>query len=200
MTVFILVPILAPAVGQGILLFSGWPAIFGFIIVFSLAVQAWFSYRQPETLLAEQRRPFTMVSIGKGFLEVVRNVPAMVYTLVAGAVFGGFMGYLNSCQQIFQAQYGLGKLFPLFFGGLAFSAGIAAIINGNLVMRFGMHALTYRALYAITALSWLLFLISWLGDGHPPLWQFMTVCVAWFFSSAWCLATSTRWRWNNWVM
>ena len=78
-------------------------------------------------------------------------------------------------------QYGLGKLFPLFFGGLAFSAGLAAIINGNLVMRFGMHRLTYRALYAITGLSWLLLLVSWMSDGHPPLWQFMAICVPWFF-------------------
>ena len=181
MTIFILVPILAPALGQGILLFTGWPAIFAFFIAFSLFVQAWLSVRQPETLPPGYRRPFTLVSIGTGFLEVVRNVPAMVYTLVAGGVFGAFMGYLNSCQQIFQVQYGLGKLFPLFFGGLAFSAGVAAVINGNLVLRFGMHRLTRRALYAVTVLSWLVLLISWLGDGHPPLWQFMAVCVAWFF-------------------
>ena len=181
MTVFILVPILAPAVGQGILLFSGWQAIFGFIILFSFAVQAWFTIRQPETLLPENRRAFTLVSIGQGFFEVIRNLPAMVFTLVAGSVFGGFMGYLNSCQQIFQVQYGLGKLFPLFFGGLAFAAGLAAIINGNLVMQFGMHRLTYRALYAITGLSWLLLLVSWMHGGHPPLWQFMAICVPWFF-------------------
>ena len=181
MTIFILVPILAPALGQGILLFTGWPAIFAFFIAFSLLVQAWLSVRQQETLPPEYRRPFTLVSIGTGFLEVVRNGPAMVYTLVAGAVFGAFMGYLNSCQQIFQVQYGLGKLFPLFFGGLAFSAGVAAVINGNLVVRFGMHRLTRRALYAVTVLSWLILLISWLGDGQPPLWQFMAVCVAWFF-------------------
>jgi DHA1 family bicyclomycin/chloramphenicol resistance-like MFS transporter len=181
MTIFILVPILAPALGQGILLFTGWPAIFAFFIVFSLFVQAWLSLRQPETLPPEYRRPFTLASIGTGFLEVVRNGPAMVYTLVAGSVFGAFMGYLNSCQQIFQVQYGLGKLFPLFFGGLAFSAGLAAVINGNLVMHFGMHRLTRRALYAVMTLSWLILLISWLGSGHPPLWQFMAVCIAWFF-------------------
>jgi len=181
MTVFILVPILAPAVGQGILLFSGWPTIFGFIILFSFAVQTWFTVRQPETLLPQNRRPFTLVSIRRGFHEVLRNVPAMVFTLVAGCVFGAFMGYLNSCQQIFQVQYGLGKLFPLFFGGLAFFAGIAAIINGNLVVRLGMHRLTYGALAAVCCLSWLLLLLSWIGDGQPPLWQFMAVCLPWFF-------------------
>ena len=181
MTIFILVPILAPALGQGILLFTGWPAIFGFFIVFSLLVQTWLSLRQPETLPAEYRRPFTLASIGTGFLEVVRCGPAMIYTAVAGSVFGAFMGYLNSCQQVFQVQYGLGRLFPLYFGGLALSAGVAAVINGNLVLRFGMHRLTRRALYAVAVLSWLILLITLLGGGHPPLWQFMAVCVAWFF-------------------
>jgi DHA1 family bicyclomycin/chloramphenicol resistance-like MFS transporter len=181
MTVFILVPILAPAVGQGILLVSAWTTIFAFIILFSIAVQAWFTVRQPETLLPGNRRPFTLVSIRRGFYEVLRNVPAMVFTLVAGSVFGAFMGYLNSCQQIFQVQYGLGKLFPLFFGGLAFFAGVAAVINGNLVMRLGMHRLAYGALAAVCGLSWLLLLLSWMGGGQPPLWQFMAVCVPWFF-------------------
>jgi DHA1 family bicyclomycin/chloramphenicol resistance-like MFS transporter len=181
MTIFILVPVLAPALGQGILLFADWPAIFLFIIAFGLTVQGWLTLRQPETLAPEYRRPFTLKGIGTGLLEVLRNGPAMVYTVVAGCMFGAFMGYLNSCQAVFQQQYGLGKLFPLFFGGLAFSAGISAIINGNLVMRFGMRRLTHSALYVITALSWFLFLLSVMQAGEPPLWQFMAACVAWFF-------------------
>jgi DHA1 family bicyclomycin/chloramphenicol resistance-like MFS transporter len=181
MTIFILVPILAPALGQGILLFAGWRVIFAVFIGFSVVVLAWLVLRQPETLAPEHRRPFTLVSIGQGFREVIGNGAAMAYTLVAGAVFGAFMGYLNSCQQIFQVQYGLGRLFPLFFGGLALFVGIAAVVNGKLVMRFGMHRLTRRALYAVTALSWLFLLLSGLFGGHPPLALFMAVFVGWFF-------------------
>ena len=181
MTIFILVPILAPALGQGILLIAGWRTIFAVFIGFSIAVQLWIGLRQPETLAPEHRRPFTMVSIGTGLLEVVRCRAAMAYTLVAGGVFGAFMGYLNSCQQVFQLQYGLGKLFPLLFGGMAFSTGIAAVVNGQLVLRFGMHRLSRRALYAVTLLSWLLLAISWAYGGHPPLWIFLAIGVGWFF-------------------
>jgi DHA1 family bicyclomycin/chloramphenicol resistance-like MFS transporter len=181
MTIFILVPILAPALGQGILLFAGWRMIFAVFIGLSAVVLAWLVLRQPETLAPEHRRPFTLVSIGKGFFEVISNGPAMAYTLVAGAVFGGFMGYLNSCQQIFQVQYGLGKLFPLYFGGLALFIGVAAVVNGQLVMRFGMHRLTRRALYAVTLLSWVLLSLSGWFAGHPPLPAFMVVFVGWFF-------------------
>ena len=181
MTVFILVPILAPAVGQGILLVADWRAIFVFILLFSTTVQVSLHLRQPETLPPEHRRPFTLVSVRAAFLEVVRNGPAMVFTLIAGAVFGAFMGYLNSCQQIFGVQYGLGPLFPLVFGGLALSAGLAAMLNGSLVVRIGMHRLTYRALYVITALSWSLFAAALAANGHPPLWLFLALCLAWFF-------------------
>ena len=181
MTVFILVPVLAPAVGQGILLVADWRAIFAFILLFSGGVQLWLALRQAETLPPALRRPFTLVSVRAAFAEVLRNVPAMVYTLVAGCTFGAFMGYLNACQQIFGEQYGLGPWFPLVFASLALSAGLAAMLNGSLVVRLGMHRLTYRALYAITALSWALLLVSAAFGGHPPLWLFLALCVGWFF-------------------
>lgn len=182
MTVFILVPILAPAVGQGVLLLTGhWRAIFAFILLFSVAVQVWLTLRQPETLPPALRRPFTLVSVRMAIFEVLRNAPAMVYTLVAGCTFGAFMGYLNTCQQIFGAQYGLGARFPLVFAGLALSAGLAAMLNGHLVVRLGMHRLTFAALHVIMVLSWSLFLLGWATGGQPPLWAFLSPLVAWFF-------------------
>ena len=60
---------------------------------------------------------------------------------VAGLVFGAFVGYLVSAQQIFQKQYGLGPLFPLSFAALSLAIGSASIVNGRLVMRFGMRLL-----------------------------------------------------------
>ena len=182
MTVFILVPILAPAVGQGILLLTGnWRSIFAFILLFSIAVEVWLALRQPETLPPAYRRPFTLVSVRAAFLEVLRNRPAMIYTLVAGCTFGAFMGYLNTCQPIFGVQYGLGALFPLVFAGLALSAGLAAMLNGHLVVRFGMHRLTFGALYLIMALSWLLLLVGLATGGQPPLWLFLPPLIVWFF-------------------
>ena len=41
MTVFILVPILAPALGQFILLFSGWRTIFGLFVVLAVLIAVW---------------------------------------------------------------------------------------------------------------------------------------------------------------
>ena len=105
----------------------------------------------------------------------------MVYTLVAACVSGAFLGYLNSCQQIFQEQYGLGLLFPVYFGGLALSVGVAALLNSWMVMRFGMHALANRALLLMMVFSWLFLFIVWVNGGHPPLWLFVANCLALFF-------------------
>ena len=181
MTVFILVPIFAPALGQAILLLAGWRAIFGVFIVLALATLVWLSLRQPETLPKDQRRHFTLKNITAAFHEVLMSRLAMVYTLVAGCVSGAFLSYLNTSQQIFQVQYDQGKLFPLYFGILAVSVGFAALLNSALVMRYGMHALVHRALLLMMAFSWLFLAIVWACAGHPPLWLFMAICLALFF-------------------
>jgi DHA1 family bicyclomycin/chloramphenicol resistance-like MFS transporter len=96
-------------------------------------------------------------------------------------VSGAFLSYLNTSQQIFQVQYGLGRLFPLYFSILAFSVGLASLLNGRLVMRLGMHALANRALFLMTVLAWLFLAMAWWFDGHPPLWLFILICFVLFF-------------------
>ena len=181
MTVFILVPIFAPALGQGILLVAGWRTIFGVFIILALLLLGWLSLRQPETLPPEKRKPFTLRNIFSAFGEVLKSRVAVTYSLVAGCISGAFLSYLNTSQQIFQEQYGLGKLFPVFFGLLAIAVGCASLLNSAMVMRFGMHQLANGALRLMMVLSWLFLLIVWLNDGHPALWLFMALCLALFF-------------------
>jgi len=181
MTVFILVPIFAPALGQGILLFAGWRTIFGSFVLLAVMTMLWLGLRQAETLPKEQRKPFTLRNIRAGYREVLLSRVSVVYTLVAGCVSGAFLGYLNSSQQIFQVQYELGTQFPLYFAVLAIAVGCASLLNSQMVMRLRMHALANRALWLMMFLSWLFLLIVWFAGGHPPLWLFMVVCLAMFF-------------------
>jgi DHA1 family bicyclomycin/chloramphenicol resistance-like MFS transporter len=181
MTVFILVPIFAPALGQAILIFAGWRSIFGAFVVLALSILVWLSLRQAETLAKDQRRPFTLRNVKAALLEVMKSRMAMIYMLVAGCISGAFLSYLNTSQQIFQVQYGLGTQFPIYFGVLAVAVGIASLLNSRLVMRFGMHALANRALLLMMALSWLFLAIVWFYEGRPPLWLFMANCLALFF-------------------
>ena len=59
MAVFILVPVIAPSLGQAVLGVAGWRTIFGLYLTLALVVMVWFGWRQEETLPPERRRPFS---------------------------------------------------------------------------------------------------------------------------------------------
>ncbi|MFK7802680.1 MAG: multidrug effflux MFS transporter [Anaerolineae bacterium] len=182
MSVFILVPILAPAVGQGILLFAGWRSIFGVLLISAIVVFLWFSIRQPETLLPENRIPFSVSRISAAFKEVFTNRVALGFTLASGLFSGAFLGYLNSAQPVFQDLYGLGERFPLIFAIISIASGLASFINARLVLRFGMRWLTNAANSSLTVLSILYFIYAVMQQGQPPLWTFIAYFLLNFFA------------------
>lgn len=181
MAVFIVVPALAPAAGQAVLLFAEWRAIFGLLLAQGAVAWIWFALRQPETLPVANRMPLSVSRIGHAVLETCRNRVALGFTVAAGIVFGAFLGYLTSAQQIFQGQYGVGEAFPLYFGGLALVLGAASIVNAKMVVRVGMLAMSTRALGGLVLTSAMFSVAATILDGHPPLWFFMVFLSAAFF-------------------
>jgi len=181
MMVFILVPIIAPSFGQAILIFASWQAIFGTLFTLALITMIWFAIRQPETLPVDRRIPFSLNRIWMGVREVFADRIALGYTIAAGLVFGAFMGYLNSAQQIFQGQYGLGTDFPLYFAIIALSIGSASFLNGRLVMRYGMRYLSNWAVQILVLLSISFALLGFFHAGNPSLLVLMIYLMASFF-------------------
>jgi DHA1 family bicyclomycin/chloramphenicol resistance-like MFS transporter len=181
MTVFILVPMIAPTLGQAILIFSNWRGIFVSFVLIAAINLVWFGLRMPETLTPERRAPFSFGRIRTAMLEIVRNRTAIGYTLSAGIVGGAFLGYLNSAQQIFQEQYGLGARFPLYFAIISFSIGLASFLNTRLVMRFGMRFLVRWSMRTILGLAIFALGLAALSGGHPPLWFLMAYLMTTFF-------------------
>lgn len=181
MAVFILVPMIAPALGQAVLLVANWRSIFGVLLTLALIAFAWFGIRQPETLPPSQRTKFSLRRIVAAVGEVLRDRCALGYTIASGLVFGAFLGYLNSAQQIFQLQFSLGTRFPLYFAALALAVGCASILNAQLVVRFGMRLLSWRALVTATVVSSGYFVFAWTAAGNSPLWTVMTWGLITFF-------------------
>ena len=181
MMVFILVPMIAPTLGQAILLFTGWRAIFGSFVLLAAIIMAWFALRQPETLATENRAPFSFKRIIKTTIEIIKIRPTLGYTVTAGLIGGAHLGYLNSAQQVFQEQYALGKLFPLYFAVIAFSIGLAFFLNARLVMRLGMRSLVRWSLLLIFGLSSAAFGMALFAAGQPPLWLLMAYFMMVFF-------------------
>ena len=179
--VFILVPIVAPALGQVMLDAFGWRSIFVVYLAMGLLTSVWFGVRQEETLPAGRRMPLSLPRLAGAAREVLTNRVAVSYTVAAGLVFGAFLGYLTSAQQILQEQYALGARFPFYFSTLAVAIGGASLANARLVMRYGMRALSQWSLWGIFAASVVFTGVAAAAAGHPPLWMLMVYLMASFF-------------------
>jgi len=181
MTVLLLIPMVAPTLGQAILFQAGWRSIFFSFVFMALITLVWFALRMPETLTPEKRTPFSMQRITNATLEIIKIRPAFGYTLSIGLISGAFLGYLNSAQQIFQEGYALEERFPLYFATIAFSIGIASFLNARLVLRFGMRFLVWWSLIVILGLSSLTLGIATITTGQLPLWLVTTYLMSTFF-------------------
>ena len=181
MAIFILVPAIAPAIGQVVMLFAHWRAIFWLLLVMAVIAFVWFALRQPETLQAAGRRRFSLRQIAGGIREALGYRAMTGYTLAAGIIFGAFVGYLSSAQQIFQNAYDVGDWFAVYFGCASLAIGAASVFNSKLVVGLGMRYMTWRALIGLTLLSFLFVPVVLFGDGLPPLWVFMTWLLLAFF-------------------
>ena len=182
MAVFILVPAVAPAIGQGVLVVSHWRAIFALLLMMALIAFMWFALRQPETLAHDARRTFSIRNIAGGIAEAFGYRILTGYTLATGLIFGAFLGYLSSAQQVFQTTYETGRWFSVYFGVAALAVGAASVLNAKMVMQLGMRLLTWRALVGLTVSSGLFLAVVLVWDG-APLWAFM----AWLLIAFFCV-------------
>ena len=167
--VFMVIPVIAPGLGQLVMLFSEWHTIFTFMAAIALAVTVWTAMRLPETLHPEYRRPFTLGSILGGFRIVLTNRVSLCYTLATTIVFGALFGFINSAQQIYVGIYGLGVWFPVLFAGVAGMMALSSFANSQLVGRFGMRRLSHGALIGFMIVNCILFAVSLLGPVPLPL-------------------------------
>jgi DHA1 family bicyclomycin/chloramphenicol resistance-like MFS transporter len=181
MTVLLLIPMIAPSLGQAILLRAGWRSIFFSFVLIALLTIIWFALRMPETLSLEKRIPFSLQRIVGATIEIIKIRSAIGYTVSIGLISGTFLGYLNSAQQIFQEHYALGERFPLYFALIAFSIGVASFLNARLVLRFGMRFLVWWSLIAIVTLATLTLGIVIVTSGQLPLWLVLIYLMSTFF-------------------
>ncbi len=181
MAIFILVPAIAPAIGQAIMLVSSWRNIFTLLLITALIAFVWFALRQPETLKLENRHKFSLANIAAGVLEALSYRIVLGYTITSGIIFGSFLGYLNSAQQIFQVTYESGDWFAVYFGVAALAIGLASIFNSKVVIKLGMRFMTWRALICLTVTSIMFLIIVFWNNGTPSLWSFMIWLLISFF-------------------
>ncbi|MEM6464066.1 MAG: multidrug effflux MFS transporter [Pseudomonadota bacterium] len=177
-TIFMIVPIVAPAIGQLIISFLSWEWIFIFLGVAGLLLALWSGARLKETLPVDERLPLSFSAIGNAFREIVTNRLAMGYTLASTLCFGGLFAFVISAQQIFQTIYRLDHYFVVAF---ALIAGVMAVVNftnGYIVRRVGMRLISHSALIAFAIFGTILLLISLAGNPPFPVAHLMLAAIA----------------------
>ncbi|MCF6295699.1 MAG: multidrug effflux MFS transporter [Flavobacteriaceae bacterium] len=179
--VFILVPVIAPALGQFLLNFYNWESIFYVTLIYGILVMFWFWKRQPETLPKEKRIKLTPSLFINGAKEFLKYKNAVAFTLVSGFITGSFMVYLSTSQQIFEQQYNLADLFPYIFASLAISVGLATYLNSRLVVKYGMWRIAYLGTIAYVIISVLYVVLFWSG-ANPSIEILMSFFALQFFA------------------
>ena len=182
MMVFIIVPIIAPSLGQLLLFRFQWHSIFWGLLLYALILGTWFTSRMPETLDPNFRRPISLASMWDSLKQCVHNRSTFGYATAVGLMQGVLMAYIGSSEQIFQRDvYQLGEHFPLMFGAIAMSMGLAAFTNSRLVARFGMRRMAHSALWLFLTLTSVLTVSAWAFNGHPPIALFAPLLAACLF-------------------
>jgi len=164
--VFILVPVIAPTLGQFLLNFYNWESIFYVNLIFGALIMLWFWRRQSETLVIEKRIRFKPRIFIDGTREFLKHKHSIGFTFISGFITGSFMVYLSTAQQIFQVQYDLADMFPYIFASLAISVGLATYFNSQLVVKYGMWRISFIAVIAYVIISILYVVLFW-GSPNP---------------------------------
>lgn len=167
-TTFMIVPIVAPTIGQQIEFLTNWKGIFAFNAIAGALILLWMATRLKETLRPEDRRSLALGSLANAFREIVTNRITAGYAVASTLTLIALFSYIICVQQVYGELYGLGDLFPYAFGGSAIGVAVAALFSAKLVRRLGMRPVAHGALLIFTVSGLLLFLLA-LG-GNPPFW------------------------------
>lgn len=146
-TVFMLVPILAPGIGQIVLLFAGWRWIFVVLAVLSSCLAVWISLRLEETLHPEFRQPVHLTTVARNMGRTLTDRTSIGYVVGSSLTFGSVMAYVSSSQQLLGEHFGAGTLFPVLFGLSALMLALSSFGNSRIVERFGARRVSHTAVF-----------------------------------------------------
>ncbi|WP_037504061.1 multidrug effflux MFS transporter [Sphingomonas jaspsi] len=151
--VFMLMPMIAPTLGQGILLIGTWRLIFAFLAGWAFVAGLWAMWRLPETLHPEYRRSLDIREIGKAVRRALTDRLSLGYTLAMTATFGALVAYIATIQQIIGETFGRPDAIGWTFAAIAVPMAIGSFTNASIVRRFGVRAVSHWGTVAFLSLA-----------------------------------------------
>lgn len=153
MTVFMVVPILAPTIGAGVMLFAPWQWTFALLSIAAMVLLVWTQVRLPETLSDEDRQPLNPRQSLKAYWQVVTTRITFGYMCASGVIFGALFAFVAASEQIFTDVFGKHETFALWFAGVAAALAASNFLNSRIVERFGMRRISHSVLILFIALA-----------------------------------------------
>ncbi|MBT2132719.1 multidrug effflux MFS transporter [Croceibacterium sp. LX-88] len=151
--VFIAVPVIAPSLGQAVLLFAGWRWIFVLLSLVAVAAACWVWTRLPETLDPAHRQQIDIPVIAKNMRVALINRASIGYVLGTMLLIGAVFGYVNSAQQLIGEHFGMGDMFPIVFGATAAMMVVSNLVNSRIVERFGARRVSHSGVLVFIVVS-----------------------------------------------
>lgn len=171
MMVFLVVPIIAPAIGQLILIVADWRWIFGAMAVVGTLVAVWVWVRLPETLTVANEQDIKPITILRNMGEALGRRESIGYVIGSALVFGSLFGFLNSSQQLIAESFGAGDYFAIIFGASILGMVLANFLNSRIVEKFGARRVGHSALLGFLVIS--LVQLWSASSGEQTLWEFV---------------------------
>jgi DHA1 family bicyclomycin/chloramphenicol resistance-like MFS transporter len=172
MAIFILVPVVAPSVGAGVLQVASWRVVLG-VPIGVAAVVAVLLVRMPETLAPADRRTLDRRGLGEALRIVVTSRTTVTHGLAATCLFGVMVGFIGTVEATIDQVFHASGSFPLLFGGLAGCMAVGSLLSARLVVRVGIARLLRLLSVAVVGAAALHTAVVVLADGRPPLWAWL---------------------------
>jgi DHA1 family bicyclomycin/chloramphenicol resistance-like MFS transporter len=171
--IFLMIPVIAPTLGQLVLWFAPWRSIFLLFGAYAALVLLWVSWRLPETLHPEFRLKLNREQITHAVGLTLGDRISLCYTLAMALMFGSILAYVGMVQQIFQDVFHRASWMPAMFAVCAASMGVTSYLNSRIVERIGMRAISQTGILIFIGVTGLHVLVAMLG--LERLWTFVVL-------------------------
>ncbi|MDE0669573.1 MAG: MFS transporter [bacterium] len=172
--VFLIAPILGPALGELLLLSGTWRWVFGFSVVTAVTLGLWL-VRLDETLDPAHRLPLDLERLRRAFRTIVGTRVTLGYGLALTFELSAFTAFLASFELLLDDVYDRGGQFALLFGASAAVMAITALGGARTIAAVGAQTVLRTAIVAHAVGGSALVAISLAGGGAPSFWLWYVV-------------------------
>jgi DHA1 family bicyclomycin/chloramphenicol resistance-like MFS transporter len=162
-------PILAPAMGAGLLQLGSWRLVF-YVLAIVGGIQLFGVFAGvPETLPPEHRHPGALAPTLARMSDLLRDRRFMAHVTVATLATMGFFSYIGGSSFVLEHIYGISSgMYGLVFATNATGMAALSLVFSRLVGRFTLVSLRFAGLVAASSGSFVLLVVGGLVT-KPPL-------------------------------